>query len=75
MDQPILMWPKKHNQKGISYYDIIYGISFSISIRALYGTNEQRNAVHGSDSAVSAEREIRFFFPNCKFKIRYILVN
>lgn len=35
------------------------------SIRALYGTNEQRNAVHGSDSAVSAEREIRFFFPNC----------
>jgi len=39
----------------------------SISIRALYGTNEQRNAVHGSDSAVSAEREIRFFFPNCKF--------
>ncbi|UJR30245.1 hypothetical protein I4U23_017783 [Adineta vaga] len=35
------------------------------SIRALYGTNEQKNAVHGSDSAVSAEREIRFFFPNC----------
>ncbi|CAF1050930.1 unnamed protein product [Rotaria sordida] len=35
------------------------------SIRALYGTNEQKNAVHGSDSAVSAEREIRFYFPNC----------
>ncbi|CAF0802155.1 unnamed protein product [Adineta steineri] len=35
------------------------------SIRALFGTNEQKNAVHGSDSAVSAEREIRFFFPNC----------
>jgi len=35
------------------------------SIRAVYGTNEQQNAVHGSDSAVSAEREIRFFFPNC----------
>ncbi|CAF0839638.1 unnamed protein product [Rotaria sp. Silwood1] len=38
---------------------------FPDSIRALYGTNEQKNAVHGSDSAVSAEREIRFFFPNC----------
>ncbi|CAF4442403.1 unnamed protein product, partial [Rotaria magnacalcarata] len=35
------------------------------SIRALFGTNEQKNAAHGSDSAVSAEREIRFFFPNC----------
>ena len=40
--------------------------SVSFSIRALYGTNEQKNAVHGSDSEVSAEREIRFFFPNCK---------
>jgi hypothetical protein len=36
------------------------------SIRAIFGTNEQKNAVHGSDSAVSAEREIRYFFPNCK---------
>jgi nucleoside diphosphate kinase len=32
------------------------------SIRALYGSDLQRNAVHGSDSARSAEREIRFFF-------------
>lgn len=32
------------------------------SIRALYGTDEQCNAVHGSDSESSAEREIRFFF-------------
>jgi len=32
------------------------------SIRALYGTDEQRNAVHGSDSPTSAERELRFFF-------------
>ncbi|CAF1389572.1 unnamed protein product [Didymodactylos carnosus] len=37
---------------------------FRIYVRALFGTNEQKNAVHGSDSAVSAEREIRFFFPN-----------
>jgi nucleoside diphosphate kinase homolog 5 len=33
------------------------------SIRAKYGLNEQSNAVHGSDSQASAEREIRFFFP------------
>jgi len=32
------------------------------SIRAKYGTDEQCNAVHGSDSEPSAEREIRFFF-------------
>ncbi|CAF0711256.1 unnamed protein product [Brachionus calyciflorus] len=32
------------------------------SIRAKYGRDEQRNAVHGSDSEMSAEREIRFFF-------------
>ncbi|XP_033110041.1 nucleoside diphosphate kinase homolog 5-like isoform X2 [Anneissia japonica] len=32
------------------------------SIRALYGTDDQRNAVHGSDQ-YGAEREIRFMFP------------
>ena len=32
------------------------------SIRAIYGRDEQCNAVHGSDSEASAEREIRFFF-------------
>jgi nucleoside diphosphate kinase len=31
-------------------------------IRAKYGTDEQCNAVHGSDSEANAEREIRFFF-------------
>jgi nucleoside-diphosphate kinase len=34
------------------------------SIRAVYGTDNQRNAAHGSDSIQSADREIRFFFPN-----------
>ncbi|XP_070545180.1 nucleoside diphosphate kinase homolog 5-like [Ptychodera flava] len=34
------------------------------SIRALYGTDDQRNAVHGSDMYSSAEREIRFLFPD-----------
>ena len=36
------------------------------SIRALFGTDNQRNAVHGSDSPDSAVREIHFFFPNGK---------
>ena len=31
-------------------------------IRAKYGSDEQCNAVHGSDSEANAEREIRFFF-------------
>ena len=34
----------------------------SWSIRALFGTDGQKNAVHGSDSAYSASREIDFFF-------------
>lgn len=33
------------------------------SIRAMYGTDSTRNAVHGSDSWESASREIAFFFP------------
>lgn len=32
------------------------------SIRALFGTDGTKNAVHGSDSAASATREIDFFF-------------
>jgi len=60
------MLQKKHIQTGFSYLNILVFNKFPFSIRALYGTNEQKNAVHGSDSAISAEREIRFFFPNCK---------
>ncbi len=32
------------------------------TIRAKYGTNVERNAVHGSDSPSTAEKEIKFFF-------------
>ena len=32
------------------------------SIRALFGTDVQQNATHGSDSEKSAERELKFFF-------------
>ena len=34
------------------------------SLRAIYGTDDQRNGLHGSDSYSSVEREIRFFFPD-----------
>ena len=33
------------------------------TLRSLYGESVQRNALHGSDSPTSAEREIQFFFP------------
>ena len=32
------------------------------SLRASYGTSITKNAVHGSDSIDSAERELGFFF-------------
>eukprot|EP00931_Biecheleriopsis_adriatica_P003691 TRINITY_DN105467_c0_g1_i1.p1 TRINITY_DN105467_c0_g1~~TRINITY_DN105467_c0_g1_i1.p1 ORF type:complete len:1485 (-),score=426.76 TRINITY_DN105467_c0_g1_i1:23-4477(-) len=34
------------------------------SLRARFGRDGQRNAVHGSESARAAGREIRFFFPD-----------
>jgi nucleoside-diphosphate kinase len=33
------------------------------TLRARYAQNIERNAVHGSDSLASAQREIAFFFP------------
>ncbi len=32
------------------------------TIRKLYGSNIERNAIHGSDAPDNAERELRFFF-------------
>mmetsp|Transcript_11196 Transcript_11196/g.27266 ORF Transcript_11196/g.27266 Transcript_11196/m.27266 type:complete len:381 (-) Transcript_11196:104-1246(-) len=34
------------------------------SLRALHGTDGTQNATHGSDSPLSAMRELKFFFPN-----------
>ena len=36
------------------------------SLRAIYGTDDLQNALHGSASVSSAEQEIRFFFPDSK---------
>jgi len=38
-------------------------------LRAVFGTDDEQNAVHGSESTASAEREIRFFFPDGKLLI------
>jgi nucleoside-diphosphate kinase len=32
------------------------------TVRKLFGVDKQRNSVHASDSAASADRELRFFF-------------
>ncbi|XP_065886118.1 nucleoside diphosphate kinase homolog 5-like [Dysidea avara] len=34
------------------------------SLRAIYGSDEQKNGLHASDSAGSAAREIKFIFPD-----------
>jgi nucleoside-diphosphate kinase len=36
------------------------------TLRNLYGTDVQYNAVHGSDSVANANVEIAFFFPHCE---------
>ncbi|XP_049685586.1 nucleoside diphosphate kinase homolog 5 isoform X1 [Accipiter gentilis] len=56
---------------AVSYWKELLGPSNSIrarrthphSLRAIYGTDDLRNALHGSLSISSAEREIRFMFP------------
>lgn len=37
------------------------------TVRALFGDNVGENAVHGSDSAASAERELKIFFETSEF--------
>lgn len=43
------------------------------SLRAIYGTDGTKNALHGSESVVSAEREIHFFFDNSKLYFPFLL--
>ncbi|XP_044517795.1 nucleoside diphosphate kinase homolog 5 [Gracilinanus agilis] len=59
----------RHN--AIPYWLDLMGPSNSLkakethpdSLRAIYGTDELRNALHGSKNFTAAEREIRFMFP------------
>ena len=36
------------------------------TLRAIYGHDHTRDALHGSDSQFSAEREIKYIFPGCE---------
>uniref|UniRef100_A0A4W3HE04 NME/NM23 family member 5 n=1 Tax=Callorhinchus milii TaxID=7868 RepID=A0A4W3HE04_CALMI len=49
-----LMGPKNSEKAKLTQPD---------SLRALYGTDDLRNAVHGSESFLLAEKEIQFMFP------------
>ncbi|XP_072204168.1 nucleoside diphosphate kinase homolog 5 isoform X1 [Excalfactoria chinensis] len=57
--------------QAVSYWKELLGPSNSIkarlthphSLRAIYGNDDLRNGLHGSLSISSAEREIRFMFP------------
>ena len=40
------------------------------TLRAKYGHDQTRNGLHGSDSYLSAEREIKFIFPEGTSKQR-----
>ena len=57
------------SEDAISYYRKVMGNTDPNkadegTIRKLYGTNIQCNAVHGSDSEENANNEISFFFSN-----------
>lgn len=57
--------------RAIAYWKELLGPSNTIvaketcpdSLRAIYGTDDLRNGLHGSSNFASAEREIRFMFP------------
>lgn len=54
-------------ENGVSYLREIMGSTDPkkaepSTIRAMYGTNIQRNAIHGSDSIENASKEINYFF-------------
>lgn len=41
------------------------------SLRGKYGCDGVQNAIHGSHDQEEADREIRFFFPNSKFRMSF----
>uniref|UniRef100_A0A8C5KMS1 NME/NM23 family member 5 n=1 Tax=Jaculus jaculus TaxID=51337 RepID=A0A8C5KMS1_JACJA len=71
----IAMILARHN--AISYWKELLGPTNSLlakethpdSLRAIYGTDDLRNALHGSNDFAAAEREIRFMFPKGKLQM------
>lgn len=43
------------------------------TIRHIYGTNIQENAVHASDSPENAEKELRFFFSEMELDVKEVI--
>jgi len=57
-------------EEAVSHLRTFIGVTDSTraepgTIRRDFGTDVQRNAVHASDSAENARRELDFFFPGC----------
>jgi nucleoside-diphosphate kinase len=57
-DQAVLAWNQLIGPANV----ILARANQPASLRARYGTDEQRNGLHGSSSDISAQRELRFFF-------------
>ena len=63
---PVVPAALEHDN-AVSYLREVMGATNSVeaaegTVRALYGTNIERNAIHGSDSAANAALELAFFF-------------
>lgn len=60
----IRLWKTVHF--WVDHFKLLKYLSIVLSLRARYGTDDQRNAFHGSDSLLNAQREVRFFFQESK---------
>ena len=63
---PVVPAALEHDN-AVAYLREVMGATNSVeavggTVRALYGTNIERNAIHGSDSAANAALELAFFF-------------
>ncbi len=63
---PVIPAALEHRD-AVPYLREVMGATNSVeaaagTVRALYGTNIERNAIHGSDSAENAVLELSFFF-------------
>ena len=64
---PVIVMILEKESAVQAWRDLMGNATKEGSIRKLFGTNVQQNAVHGSDSYDNARREIKFFFAD-RFK-------